>query len=190
MAERHVDVEYIYLHGYIRYIPLDTEELPEHPLSVGSSTWPLEKNIQNHTKLGRAKEVEGKRRESRTGPALGGWGKWSRGLIPTIRAILWDRRETFEAESEAADVWQSKWNENHTDNLYWSHMYPGQGHRSPRRHSSWELEHRDCGAIPGWSLLLTVEMAQGDLREKTVVGNACGGKPGSHGVKAILKSHM
>ena len=38
-----------------------------------------------------------------------------------------------------------------------SHQYPGQGCRSPGRCSSWELELRDCGAIPGWGLLLTVE---------------------------------
>ena len=51
------------------------------------------------------KEVVGKRGElgGLDLPLVGG-GKWSRGLIPTIRAILWDRRETFEAESEAADV--------------------------------------------------------------------------------------
>ena len=30
---------------------------------------------------------------------------------------------------------------------------------------------------------------QGDVREETVVGNACGGKPGSHGSKATLLSH-
>ena len=29
----------------------------------------------------------------------------------------------------------------------------------------------------------------GDMREETVVGNASGGKPGSHGSKAILLSH-
>ena len=29
----------------------------------------------------------------------------------------------------------------------------------------------------------------GDVREGTVVGNACGGKPGSHGNKVILLSH-
>jgi len=28
------------------------------------------------------------------------------------------------------------------------------------------------------------------VREEIVVGNACGGKPGSHGSKAILLSHM
>ena len=34
------------------------------------------------------------------------------------------------------------------------------------------------------------ETNQGDVREETVVGNACGGKPGSHGSKVILLSHM
>ena len=33
------------------------------------------------------------------------------------------------------------------------------------------------------------ETDRGDMREETVVGNACGGKPGSHGSKAILLSH-
>ena len=34
------------------------------------------------------------------------------------------------------------------------------------------------------------EMGQGEVREETVVGNACEGKPGSHGSKAILLSHV
>ena len=33
-------------------------------------------------------------------------------------------------------------------------------------------------------------MDLGDVREEIVVGNACGGKPGSHGSKAILLSHV
>ena len=33
------------------------------------------------------------------------------------------------------------------------------------------------------------EMDQEDEKEETVVGKACGGKPGSHGSKAILLSH-
>ena len=33
------------------------------------------------------------------------------------------------------------------------------------------------------------ETNQGDVREETVVGNACGGKLGSHGSEAILLSH-
>ena len=34
------------------------------------------------------------------------------------------------------------------------------------------------------------EMDRGDVREETMVGNVCGGKPGSHGSKAILLSHV
>ena len=33
------------------------------------------------------------------------------------------------------------------------------------------------------------EIDQGDVREEIVVGNACGGKPDSHGSKVILLSH-
>ena len=36
----------------------------------------------------------------------------------------------------------------------------------------------DCGKTDG-----------GDVREEIVVGNACGGKPSSHGSKVILLSH-
>ena len=34
------------------------------------------------------------------------------------------------------------------------------------------------------------EMDQGKVKEETGAGNACGGKPGSHGSKAILLSHI
>ena len=34
---------------------------------------------------------------------------------------------------------------------------PQTGRWSPRRHSGWELEFGDCGAVPGRGLLLTVE---------------------------------
>ena len=34
------------------------------------------------------------------------------------------------------------------------------------------------------------EMDQGEVKEETVMGNACGGKLGSHGNKAILLSHV
>ena len=34
------------------------------------------------------------------------------------------------------------------------------------------------------------ETDQGDVSEETVVGNACGGKLGSHGSKVILLSHV
>ena len=38
-----------------------------------------------------------------------------------------------------------------------SHTHPGQGRRFPGKGRGWELEFRDCGAIPGWGLLLTAE---------------------------------
>ena len=34
------------------------------------------------------------------------------------------------------------------------------------------------------------ETDQGDVREEVVVGNACGGKPGSHRNRVILLSHL
>ena len=34
------------------------------------------------------------------------------------------------------------------------------------------------------------ETDRGDVREEIVVGNACGGKSGSHGIKVILLSHV
>jgi len=51
-------------------------------------------------------------------------------------------------ESETADLWQPKWNENQTV-LAIAITLPGQGHKSAGRCSSWELEFRDCGATPG-----------------------------------------
>ena len=53
-------MEYISLHRYIRNIPSDTEMHAEHQLRAGRRTRPAEKNIQNHAKLGRTKELGGK----------------------------------------------------------------------------------------------------------------------------------
>ena len=50
-----------------------------------------------------------------------------------------------------------------------SHTYPGQGRRSPGRHSGWELEFSECGTVPGRGLLLTVERLRG------CEGGDCGG---------------
>ena len=49
-------VEYISLHEYIRNTPSDTEVHAEHQLRV-------EKNIQNHAKLDRTKELGRKKQE-------------------------------------------------------------------------------------------------------------------------------
>ena len=34
------------------------------------------------------------------------------------------------------------------------------------------------------------EIDQEEVREENLMGNACGGKPGSHGSKGILLSHV
>ena len=82
-------------------------------------------------------------------------GRTEAGSNLHIRAIVWVRGEIFEAESETADLWQPYWNG--SDSPCHSHTDPKHGCRSPRKHSVWELEFRDCGAMPGWGLLLTAE---------------------------------
>ena len=39
-------------------------------------------------------------------------GELKQGSDPQSGAIVWVRRETFKPESETADLWQPKWNEN------------------------------------------------------------------------------
>jgi len=38
----------------------------------------------------------------------------NQGSHPHIRAIVWVREETFNAESKTTDLWHPKWNENQT----------------------------------------------------------------------------
>ena len=60
----------------------------------------------------------------------------------------------------------------------------------------WKVQQLGAGVWGLWSDLRERaavdcgETDQGDVREETVVGNACGGKPGSHGSKAIPPSHV
>ena len=104
------------------------------------------------------------------------------GVQSPIWAIVWVRGETFKAESEAADLWQPKWNENQTVLAAAIHTPDGQQlgagvqglWSNPRARAAVDCRETD----------------QGDVREETVVGNACGGKLGSHGSKAILLSHV
>ena len=75
-------MEFISLHWCIR-IHLQTEKCMQNASWVDRRACPAEKNIYTHAKLGRMKELGGNGGVNRTGPALGGWGNWSRGLIPT-----------------------------------------------------------------------------------------------------------
>ena len=86
----------------------------------------------------------------------------------------------MKADSETADLWQSKWNENQTVLVTTIHTQEG------------DADPLEGAAAGSWSLGIVEqsqsegccncgETYQGDVREETVVGNACGGKPGSHG---------
>ena len=68
----------------------------------------------NHAKLSRKKELGGKTRVLvRVNlPSVGGEGK--QGSDPHVMAIVSVRGETFNADSDRADLWQPKWNENQT----------------------------------------------------------------------------
>ena len=60
----------------------------------------------------------------------------------------------------------------------------------------WKVQWLGAGVSGLWSnprvraAIDCREMDQGDVREETVMGNASGGKPSSHGSKAILLSHV
>ena len=41
-------------------------------------------------------------------------GELKQGSDPHVGTTVWVREETFKAESETADLWQPKWNENQT----------------------------------------------------------------------------
>ena len=94
MVEAEVDVECISLHGHIRNAPSDTEACAEHQLRVGRSA----RQWERYTEPRKTRRDEGRkgnrrvRRVSRTGPALGGWGNRSKGLIPTRDNSLGQRR--------------------------------------------------------------------------------------------------
>ena len=98
------------------------------------------------------------------------------------------RGETFKAESETDDLLQAKLNEK---TVLATAMH------TPDR----EVDLLEGAAAGSWTLGIVEqpqgraavncgETDQGDVREEIVVGNACGRKPGSHGSKGILLSHV
>ena len=126
---------------------------PDWVWTGGPDQW---KRIYRTRKTRKDKGTRGKNRGiSRIGPTLRGWGKWSRGLIPTAGHLSESEEEHLRLRVKqlmcgSLMEWES-------DSPCSSHTYARQEHRSPARGSSWELEFRDCGAIPVQGLLLTVE---------------------------------
>ena len=68
------------------------------------------------------------------------------GSDPNIGAIV-------SVREEIADLWQSKWNEDQT--VLAAAIHTPDRDAGPLE--GWELEFRDCGAIPGQGLLWTAE---------------------------------
>ena len=76
-------------------------------------------------------------------------GELKQGSDPHSRAIVCVRGETFKAESETADLWQPKWNENLT-------VLPAAIHTLDR-----ETGPLEGAAAGSWSLGI-VEQSQGE----------------------------
>ena len=114
--------------------------------------------------------------------------KLKQGSDPHIGAAVWDR-EAFEAVGEWSSWSVTLWMEWESHRQYAIAIYTIDRDISPLESTvagSWDLGMEDnprvrsavdCGADD-----------QGDVREETVEGNACGGKLGSRGGKAILLS--
>ena len=180
-------MEYIHFHRYVRNTPSDRKVHAEHQLRADRRTLPEEKNIQNQTKLSRMKELGGK-----TGVLVGldlpsvGWGTEA-GSNTHIGATVWIRGETFKVDSETAYLWQPKWNENQTGLATAIHTLDKDA-------VPWKAERLGAGVWGLWSdprVRAAVDCEEtdwGDVREEIAVGNASGGKPGSHGSKVILLS--
>ena len=115
-------------------------------------------------------------------------GEVNQGPNPYTGTIVRIRGETFKAECETADLWQPKWNENQT-------VLPKAIHTLDRNPGPLEGAMAGSWSLGMWSSLrvrAAVDCGETDgedLRKEIVVGNACEGKPSTHGSKATLLSH-
>ena len=179
MTVEQVDMEYMSLHRYLRNTPSDTEVLTEHQLRMGKSPWLKGKTIQNNTKLGRTKEGGGEEESQWDWTCSQPVGELKQGSNLYIRATVWFRGETFEAQSEEVDLWQPKWSENHRQSLPQSYT-PPKSMWVPQKAQWLEAIGQGLWSHPRVRPAADCkEMAQENVREETVVGSACEGKPGS-----------
>ena len=86
-----------------------------------------------------------KRSVSRTGPAPDGWGNSSRSPIPILGQLSESEEKYLRLRVKQLTCGGLNGMRIRQPLPY---THPGQGHRSPRRCSGWELGFRDCGAIP------------------------------------------
>ena len=171
MVEEQVCVEYISLQEYT----FRHRSVCGTPAESGQEYLTGRKGCIDSCKTQQEEGTRGKNSSvSRTGPLAGGGAEAEVRSLP--RGNCLDRGETFKAESETADLWQPKWNENQ------SLLQP----YVP------QMAQRLGAGVQGlWSNPLWRGLWRdgGDVREEIMVGNACGGKRGSYGSKVILLSH-
>ena len=80
-------------------------------------------------------------------------GKIKQGLIPTLGQLLGLEEKHFRLRGKQLIC--GSLNGLRITQTILAAAIPRQGCRSPSKHSGWELECRDCGAIPEKDLLLT-----------------------------------
>ena len=150
-----MDVEYISLHGYIQNTPSDTEVHAEHQLRADRSTWPVENNIQSHSKLCKTKELWEKQECQQDCT----WS-WRVGELKQQNVPILGQLSESEEKHLSLRVKQLICGNLNRMRIIQSLLQPyilQRGTLVHWRHSSWELEFRDCGAIPGRGLLFIAE---------------------------------
>ena len=96
-------------------------------------------------------------------------GELKHGSDTHIRAIVWVRGETLKAESETADLWQPKWNENKTVLAAAMHTLDREaGPLEDAVAESWSLATVEQSHSEGWCWLRD--------RSRGCEGGDCGGK--------------
>ena len=148
----------------------------------------MEKNIQNHAKLRRRKELGGKTGvlEGLDLPSAGG-GTEAGGPTPTFEQL--SESEEKYLRLRVKQLICGSLNGMRIRQSLPQHASCRQERWPPGWGSGWELQLSASGAIPGRELLLNEEMDQGDVGEEIVMGDVRGGKPGSHGSRATLLNH-
>ena len=111
-------------------------------------------------------------------------GELKQGSDAHTGTTVWVRGETFKVESETADLWQPKWNENQT--FLAAALYTPDGTVA----GSWSLGIVEQSQGKGFCWLRGDVTDREDVREEIVVGNVCGGEPGSQESEGILVSHV